>query len=626
MSSRLWRGVLILAGIALLGAGAWSWWSKRQSPAASAPLRLALLPAENQSGDASLDWAAPLLPYSLARQFEGLPRVSVFAVASRAEAAGLGATHQVELLVTRRGGNAEARFSVYSQAPGQLIAQGSASAPSGDPPALLAAASQAVASALGLRAPARPPAFHNPASVREFAAALQRPAEAPAHLEAALAADEACGWCLLAWAETSLRSGGPSRALAVLDRGRPVLPKIDPVSRTRVQLMEAELKSDPRQRLAALEQLSALLPADAALQGRLADALVAARQYDRAAASFRLALQAEPGRADLWNSLAYATAYAGKFPEARQALARYSELDSSSPNPLDSSGEVAMLAGDFASAARALVQAYEKDKNFNDGSSLEKAALAHYLGGERDAVGPLLERYLTDRTQRGDPLAGLARARWDDLAGQTAQSRALLSSLAADTRNPMASMAASLLALRQAADGDPAAAARSAASARALARNPGQAYIAVFAAAVLNPAAASALPDPAWRADARALGLTLRGEWAAGAAAWKEALSLAKGGADAPQRELQALCLVASGRAAEAAGLVSGSWPLLTREQALLYDFLVYPNLLYVRAEVARAANRGAEAQRLYDLFLQYAGDRPDRAGRLARARAASRL
>jgi len=72
--------------------------------------------------------------------------------------------------------------------------------------------------------------------------------------------------------------------------------------------------------------------------------------------------------------------------------------------------------------------------------------------------------------------------------------------------------------------------------------------------------------------------------------------------------------------------MLSGAWPLLSREQALLYDFLIYPNLFFVRAEAAAALKNSADAVRNYDLFLQYSGDRPDRFGRLARAKAASRL
>jgi hypothetical protein len=157
-------------------------------------------------------------------------------------------------------------------------------------------------------------------------------------------------------------------------------------------------------------------------------------------------------------------------------------------------------------------------------------------------------------------------------------------------------------------------------------RNPAQAVFAAFAAAAVDPASSSSIADPALRAEALALGLTLKADWPAAANAWKASIQLARGGADAAQRELLALCLVSAGRASEAAGLITRTWPLLTREQLILYDFLIYPNLFFVRAEIARAAGNTSDAQRYYDLFLQSEGDRQDRFGHLARARQAARL
>lgn len=625
MFSRLPRPFLTLAGVALVAAGGYLWWAGRKKPALSSPRLVALLPAENQSGRPELAWTESLLVYSLVRQFEGAPNLTLIPAASRAEAAAAGAGNQLECNVAAHGGQAEVRCLLYGPPPGQILGEGSAAAPLGDPPALLTALGRNLATLLGAPGAARPPAFHSPAVAFDLAAALTNPTEAPARLKAASIADPACGWCWLAWAEAEARAGGAPAAQAVLDRVRPSLNLFDPVSRARLALLDAGLKGDSAARLAALDRLAAVLPSDGALQRELADNLVAVRQYARAQQAYRRAIALQPAHAENWNSLAYALAYEGKFAEARQALDRYSALEPASPNPLDSTGEVQIMAGEFPQAAKTLVQAYERDKNFNDGAALEKAALAHYLAGERDAAAPVLERYLTDRDKAGDPLAALSRARWECLAGRTAEGRAHIAALAGDTGSPVAPIAASMLALRLAAEGDQAGAIRAAASARALARNPGQGFIASFVSAALSPDTASALSDPAARAEALALGLTLRGDWAAAAEAWKRALLLARGGSDAPQRELLALCLVSAGRASEAAGLVT-AWPVLSRDQALLYDFLIYPDLLFVRAEVARAAGRASDAQRFHDLFLQHAGDRPDRFGRLARARAASRL
>ena len=81
-----------------------------------------------------------------------------------------------------------------------------------------------------------------------------------------------------------------------------------------------------------------------------------------------------------------------------------------------------------------------------------------------------------------------------------------------------------------------------------------------------------------------------------------------------------------TGKTADAARLVQGGWPLLVDNQRLLFDFLIYPNALFVRAEAAAAGHDTAEARRLYDLYLRYAGPGRDRFGQLEKARAASRL
>jgi len=61
-------------------------------------------------------------------------------------------------------------------------------------------------------------------------------------------------------------------------------------------------------------------------------------------------------------------------------------------------------------------------------------------------------------------------------------------------------------------------------------------------------------------------------------------------------------------------------------DDRLLFDFLVYPNLLFVRRGGRRGARNAAEARRLYDMYLRYAGPAKDRFGQMEKARSASRL
>jgi len=145
-------------------------------------------------------------------------------------------------------------------------------------------------------------------------------------------------------------------------------------------------------------------------------------------------------------------------------------------------------------------------------------------------------------------------------------------------------------------------------------------------AALLGQGDASGVSDVALRTELQAVGLTLRAQFAQALPVWDEALKGSRGGADGFAREMQAWCLLRTGKTADAARLVQGGWPLLVDNQRLLLDFLIYPNALFVRAEAAAAGHDTAEARRLYDLYLRYAGPGRDRFGQLEKARAASRL
>jgi hypothetical protein len=89
---------------------------------------------------------------------------------------------------------------------------------------------------------------------------------------------------------------------------------------------------------------------------------------------------------------------------------------------------------------------------------------------------------------------------------------------------------------------------------------------------------------------------------------------------------MKAWCLLRAGKGSEAARLVKGGWPLLDTDDRLLFDFLVYPNLLFVRAEAAATRGDATEARRLYDIYLRYAGSTQDRFGQMKKAEAAGRL
>ncbi len=604
----------MLAGLAF-----YFWNSARIRKLTDAPQRVAILPFENQSGDPALDWPAGVVRYSLARQLEVLPRVSVFLARSASEAAAQGATRTVSGVLVTQNGASGFRFLVEDPQAREALSGGLAGAAKPQWFKVMANLAVAVNASIRPNVPPAPTRIHNDQAARLLSAALSLsdPSVVLANLEQSTVADPACGWCWNLWAEQAAGNGGPPALQSVLARSRAQGRQLDVLSRARMDLLESGFTRDLQARKSALERITRSLPSDAGSLAQLAELYTSLRQFDRAEATLRQAVALESGRADLWNSFGYSLAYLSRYSEADLAMKEYERAEPASANPLDSRGEILLMAGRFREAAKTFEAAWEKDKDFNNGAALEKAALALWLGGEKKEAGQYLDRFLAARQQSGDPAAELVRSRWEYLFGQTANANARLELVASRADHPMACPASAMLALRYLAVGDEPAARSAAKQALSLARSPGQTMFARFVADAVQGAGSD---------EAQALGSTARGEWSRAAELWKAALAKTSGAADGPHRELLALALALSGRAAESRALVANRYPILSEQQILLYDFILYPNLFYVRAELAKVDKKPADAQRQYDLFLQYAGDRPDRFGQLARARAAARL
>lgn len=626
------RSFLLVVAILCLGGGAGLFIYHRvkpSEPAQPGPRRIALLPFENQTGDASLDWPERLIPLVATRQLGSLPQVTGFHAEQANEAVALGATHLVYGYFTQSKAGPVVRAFVEDARQRKVVAERDLPLRNQNWVEILRAIS---AEAAGQVAPGSKPAameIHNDAAARAMAGAIaaETPRDRVAGYEASISADPRCGWCWEGLIDGLGKLGDNDAVLQAIARSREQGKGMSALSRARLDLAQAMLTRNQAERAAALERITQAAPNDVASLLQLSQVDVALQRYDKAAEAGHKAVQVAPFRAELWNNYAYNLAYLGKYKEAQAAVQQYGRLDMESANPLDSEGEILLMAGQFADAAKALQASYDKDKTYNDGDALQKAALAHWLNGDKDAAKALLERYFEDREKANDAWLELSKARWEYLFGQTGQARNRMRALAERKDHPVAAFAAAVLALHELAEGHQLAAQVASRTARDLAKTaPQRLYAAVASLAVEPDSKEVQISDAGLRGEARALGLTARGDWKAASAEWQTLYKEQPGGTTAPYRELLAYSLVQSGQAAQAAGLVSKDWPLLSREQQLLYDFLLYPNLFYTRAEVALAAKKPAEAQRDYDRFLQYAGDRDDRFGQLARARSAARL
>lgn len=620
--------VRLTVAIVLLAAAGGLLYEQRRGmhPERDSVARVAVVPFDNLTGDPSIDWASRALAAAVVRQVEGLPRVRAFYADTSNRAVALGATHIVYGTLVTGSGDAGVKAWLEIAARHRMRSEYAANHTAGD----WLSASRNVAQWLGgeLRpgAPLLPLDVSRAEGLHALGESLWENDSAAklAVLERGVADDPACGYCWEALFHVSGQSGGAEAAQKVMARAGAVMGQLPEASRLRLELLR---RSSPAERRGALQRLAQLIPGEPTLQIQLAEMLVSARQPAQAAEAYRRALDADPTRSELLNMLGYSVAWTGKFDEALKLLKKYAEAEPESANPPDSIGEIQLMAGRFAEAEKSFLESNEKDPSFNGGVALEKAALARWLSGDRKGAGELLERYMVTRTKLRDPLVVLRRARWQYLLGQAAEAQANLRLLASRPGEPGAALAASYLSIYALQSGREEEARSLAAVARGMARD----SLSMFAANVAGYLAAPG-PDPvagagdALQQQLKAMALTLHGDLEQATEAWQKALERTPSGSDALPREMLAQVLVARGKSNEASELVKPGWPLLTPDQMLLFDSLVYPNLFFVRGAVAQQASNNEAARKYYEQFLQSVGSRPDPLGMARKARAAVRL
>ncbi len=157
--------------------------------------------------------------------------------------------------------------------------------------------------------------------------------------------------------------------------------------------------------------------------------ILTTHRYSDAVDWFRKAAVADPSRPDLWNSLAYAQAYAGDLEGARASLASYEEAEPDNPNSLDSLGEVYFHHGRFAEAERFFLATHQKGPSFRGGVALMKAARARLMTSEAAGAEQLFLQYVQLREQADDPLLDYLAARWRYWTGRRRQAMADLEEL-----------------------------------------------------------------------------------------------------------------------------------------------------------------------------------------------------
>jgi tetratricopeptide (TPR) repeat protein len=376
--------------------------------------RLALLPFENLTGDASLDWIASAAPSIVFAEITGAANILPLRVETVRDAYRNRATRFVHGYFTRRGAGLHFQMEIEDPARHKMVA-----AETADGTLLFAMNDVARKLAPG----AQPFSTTNPDAVAAWG---------HGEFERAVTIDPDFGSAWGYWVEQLAGSGKPAEADAVAARAlaRPSLRS--PFDRAHLQLISATIEKNVAGRNAALASLVGMSPNDISLLTALAENETLARHFSAAAGLYRRILEIDPASAVAMNSLGYAEANAGHLDAATKALQQYGKSLDQSTNSLDSLGEVYFLNGRFAEAERYFQQAYRRDPRFLAGSTLMKAAYAHWLGGDMAGADAIFQRYRDDRMNQKDASAVWREATWLYATGRRERGIAKLMEASAD--------------------------------------------------------------------------------------------------------------------------------------------------------------------------------------------------
>jgi len=636
------------ARTAFLIAAAFSVSCSQKTP--TGPQHLAVLRFENLTGDASLDWMGRAASEVISTELAGSTATIIVASGSLRttdrllgarplSAPGISAERSAALLsgatrilygrITRSGGSLRMDAALADPARQKIERTLTARAPeSGSVIGL------ADSLARELHVPARAFDTQKPEALRQYCAGLETTdvAAAAQFYARAVAADPNFGQPYVAWAQLAASQRNRAETERILALAAARGDAIPELARARLATIAAGLTGDPVTEAHSLEALARLTPADSILLRQLAQADLNARAFNAAAETLKKALAIEPSEAVLLNQLGYAEMYAGNLTGATTALDNYARLRPDDPNALDSLGDVHFYLGQFTQAEKYYQRSFEKDRSFNDGGDLVKAARARLMTGDVTGADGIFNQYLDTRRQAKDPVVEFRRAEWEFLSGRRRQAIARLDAFARSLSPNLAATVApeayAQIAVWELQLGDPIRA-RDAAKAAAP-RATGPAIIAHFLAGSPAPPAEwqaraeQMLPQPAQERTRKlmlAYALLLHKEFQAAEPVLSDLRQHTPPEPSEILPVLLAWARVESGHPEQAAALVERNPVPNVRPE--IFGSLAFPRLLFLRAAELDRQSRHQEAVVNYRLFLTLSGPDDSAFGEEARARAA---
>jgi Tfp pilus assembly protein PilF len=616
----------------------------RQSPAPRIE-RIAILRFENLGPAVSDDWmgrafseviteelaGAPGIYAIPSNQMHGLDRVlgprpiSVPGIsAERSLALASGATRLGYGEYSVREGRLSARLTIEDLRTGKmtnLVSAGPSGHPAGDVFAVASELARQISTRVAPYGTTSLPALKAYVAAKE-SATVDATAQ---NLDQAIAADPNFGppYRLLAQLKAQQQNGAAAEALLRQALARAAA--MPPVERASLELEAANLHGDSAARQSALTTLVALDPNDPVAWSSLAESCMNRRQYQQADQAYRKLLEVEPEDVTALNQLGYAAAYAGSFDTGLDALRRYQALRPAEANPLDSQGDVNLLAGRLRQAENLYLQAAKKDPDFQNGGELWKAAMARLMSGDVAGADTLAQQYIQARVAAKDPVADYRKAEWSWVSGRRKSARQLLETFAHGAENgplrEFASRAYSQLAIWSVVLGDRAAAAQLAQKGALLA-GPSSAGAAMVARFLAQPPASSSewsaraersFPNASadsLRNIALAYALLLGKQFQPASLLLQQLYDGSNPAVDPSLPVMLAWTCLETGRASDAAPLLRLN-PIPSINGVGLFTPFYFPRIYYLRGLVAERQGKPDEARADYQLFRQLSGPDP---------------
>jgi Flp pilus assembly protein TadD len=354
--------------------------------------RIAILPFENLTGDASLDWVRAAAPAIVNAEMTAAGKITAIRADNVNSAYAENATRFLHGYFTGRAGNL--RFEIESEDASRhkMVAN--------------VAETGSVLGAMNAIAKRFDPSAHPFSTSNEEALA----AWGRGDFEHAVAIDPNFGAAWLSWTDSLAAHGDTAAALDVAHRALAEPSLRSDVDRAKIEAASAALSGDTAGRAHALEKLASLTPNDIALLNTLAETEMLARDFPAAVSPYRKILAMDPANGAAMNSLGYAQAEAGDLEGARRSFEDYGAQPGQKTNSLDSLGEAYFMNGRFADAEKSFLEAYREDPAFLSGTDLSKAGYAHWLGGDLKGADAIMKRYFDSR--RNDRLIAWREAAW----------------------------------------------------------------------------------------------------------------------------------------------------------------------------------------------------------------------